>query len=68
VIRKQSQIRADGTGSPKSALQAEGPGFESPSLHQIRTRYSETEAASFLLVGEVLGEVAIILPGLALPA
>ena len=33
VIRKQSQIRADGTGSPKSALQAEDPGFESPSLH-----------------------------------
>jgi hypothetical protein len=33
VIRKQSQIRADSTGSPKSALQAEGQGFESPSLH-----------------------------------
>ena len=46
----------------RSALQAEGPGFESPSLHHIGTRYSETETASFLLVGEVLGEVGIILP------
>ena len=42
-------------------MQAEGPGFESPSLHQIGARFSDMEAASFLCPGAIPGAVGITL-------
>src|SRR6266511_4928740 len=45
-----------------SALQAEGPGFESPSLHQgSNTLNPRCGLGVFLYAGEILGEVRIMI-------